>query len=52
MSKFETVHGAWHVNVREHHPDVATAFKYRYGLVGVGGFNDLKAGSLDRFDSG
>ncbi len=28
MSKFETVNGPRHVNIRKHHPDVAAALEY------------------------
>ena len=50
MSKFETIHGARHLNIREYHPDVATALEYPYCFVGVSNFNDLEACILNNTD--
>ena len=50
MSKFETIHGALHLNIREYHPDVAAALEYPYCFVGVSNFNDLEACILNNSD--
>ncbi len=50
MSKFETVHGARHVNIRKYHPDAAAALKYLYCFVCVGSFDDLEACVLNHPD--
>src|SRR5580704_12445143 len=47
MSEFETIHRARHVNIREHHPDVAAALQYPYSLIGACSFYDLKARIFD-----
>ena len=51
MSEFETVYGAWHVNVREDHSNVAAVLEYPYCFVSVCSFNNLEARILDSPDS-
>jgi hypothetical protein len=50
MSEFQPIHRAGHVNVGKYNPDIPAALKYPYCFVGIGSFNDLEAGILDRSD--
>jgi hypothetical protein len=50
MSEFETVHGAWHVDIRKDHSDVAAIFEDPYCFVSICSFNNLEARLLDRSD--
>ena len=51
MSEFETVYGAWHLNIRKDHSDVAAVLEYPYCFVSVCSFNNLEARILDSPDS-
>ena len=50
MSEFETVYGAWHVNIREDYANVAAVLEYPYCFVSVCSFNNLEARILYRSD--
>jgi hypothetical protein len=50
MSEFETVYGAWHVNIRKDDANVAAVLQYPYRFVSICSFNDLEARILDSSD--
>jgi len=47
MGELEAVDGAWHLDVRENRPDIASLFKQRHGLDPGSGLDHVKTGLLD-----